>query len=260
MRKIQTVSYAPEHGAYGWIDLYWPETTAPCPMFIYFHGGGLTGGDRAAGVQSTLQRLAAHGIAVAAVEYRLMRFHNGQLCSDSPQFPDFVTDAARAVAWLRSHPVDEHPVSAYYVGGSSAGAYLSLMLFANPAYLGKYGIDPMEIDGYLFDAGQPTTHFNVLNARGQDGRLIRIDEAAPLYWIDHDYSGRLPKLRILYAESDMVNRPEQTRLLYRTLLHFRYDPNRITLRRMDGYTHCAYCGDPDVFAPEIEALIASGTP
>ena len=122
MRKIQTVSYAPEHGAYGWIDLYWPETTAPCPMFIYFHGGGLTGGDRAAGVQSTLQRLAAHGIAVAAVEYRLMRFHNGQLCSDSPQFPDFVTDAARAVAWLRSHPVDEHPVSAYYVGGSSAGA------------------------------------------------------------------------------------------------------------------------------------------
>ena len=44
MRKIQTVSYAPEHGAFGWIDLYWPETTAPCPMFIYFHGGGLTGG------------------------------------------------------------------------------------------------------------------------------------------------------------------------------------------------------------------------
>lgn len=255
MHNFCTLFYAPAHGAQGAMDLYLPETSEPCPLLIYFHGGGLTGGSRADGFRSTLHRLADHGIASASVSYRLMRFHNGDLGDDSPKFPDFVDDAARAVAWLHGRSVDGRSFSSYYIGGSSAGGYLAMMLFANPGFLAKYEIDPLKIDGYLFDAGQPTTHFNVLAARGMDSRLVRIDETAPLYWIDHDYSGHLPKLRILYAEHDMVNRAEQTQLLYRTLLHFHYDPDRMVLRKMAGYAHCGYCDDPDIFAPEIEALI-----
>ena len=51
-----------------------------------------------------------------------------------------------------------------YVGGSSAGAYIAMMLCFDPAYLKPYGVS--NIQGYLFDAGQPTVHFRVLKERG----------------------------------------------------------------------------------------------
>ena len=257
------ICYAPEHGAAGMLDLYLPETEAPCPLFIYFHGGGLESGART-DYMGTFRALSERGIAVASVEYRLLRFADGhaQLAPDSAQFPDFIADCAQAVAWLHTHGEEFHAFDAYYIGGSSAGGYLAMMLCLNARWLERYGLDPMRINGYLFDAGQPTTHFNVLAARGQDARLVRIDEAAPLYWIDHpfDASRPLPRLLIVYAEFDMTNRPEQTQLLYRTLLHFGYDDARISLKCMKGYRHCAYCGEPDVFAPLIAQWIQAEAP
>lgn len=269
MRTLYDLVYAPELGEFGKLDLYLPDSDDACPLFIYFHGGGIVGGNRKSSI-STLTRLAENGVAVASVEYRLYQRDPEKgpikgvsitpeiLAKDSPQFPDFIEDCAASVAWLKANIAQYHTINSWYIGGSSAGGYLTMMLFFDTRYLEKHGIDARTIDGYLFDAGQPTVHFNVLAARGEDDRLIRVDEAAPIYFADASLSERpMPKVHIIYADQDMYNRPEQTCLLYRTMLHFKYDEQKLRNIEMKGYRHCGYCGDPLVFGDLILDLIRS---
>lgn len=262
MSVLKDLVYEASLGEFGKLDLYLPDTDGPCPLLVYFHGGGIVDGSRGDGKDPTFLRLNANGIAVASVEYRMYRFDKNapenapRLLEDSPRFPDFIEDCAAAVAWLKKNAAQYHAVDGWYIGGSSAGGYLTMMLFFDSRYLGKHGLDPRDFDGYLFDAGQPTVHFNELAARGMDNRLVRVDEAAPLYWIDASMAeGGMPRIWIIYADNDMVNRAEQNLLLYRTMVHFGYRADRITVREMKGYGHCGYCGKPEVFSSLIEDFI-----
>lgn len=267
MSVIRDVVYAPELGEFGKLDLYLPETQEPCPMFIFFHGGGIVNGNRGNGTNPSFLLLASRGIAVASVEYRMYQNDPAKtvtrgsvtpesLLPDSPRYPVFIEDCATSIAWLQKNMAQYHAIDSWYVGGSSAGGYLSMMLFFDTSYLAKHGIDARSLDGYFFDAGQPTVHFNVLGERGLDSRLVRIDEAAPLYWIDHSLSEHgMPKVHIIYSDHDIYNRPEQSCLLYRTMLHFGYDENKVKLIEMRGYTHTGYCKKPYVYAAMIEDLI-----
>ena len=66
-----------------------------------------------------------------------------------------------------------------------------------------WGIDSMkDIAGYLHDTPQPTTHFNILRERGIDTKAIRVDEAAPLYYIDRDFEApqTLPECHFIVSE------------------------------------------------------------
>ena len=123
-----------------------------------------------------------------------------------------------------------------FVGGSSAGGYLSKMLCFDKRWLAPYGIKPTDIAGFYHDAGQPTCHFNVLRERGIDSRRVIVDDSAPLYHIGED-SGYPPML-ILVSDHDMENRYEQTMLLISTLKHFGHT-DTVTLKIMHG-THCSY--------------------
>ena len=125
-----------------------------------------------------------------------------------------------------------------FIGGSSAGGYLSMMLYFDGQYLGKYGLTCKDFAGFVFDAGQPTVHFNVLRERGLDRRRIVVDEAAPLYHIT-DYSGE-PPMVIYVSENDIPNRYAQTELLRSTLKDFGYPEERITYHLMPGCKHCSY--------------------
>ena len=258
MTVLRDLVYAPQLGAFGQLDMYLPEDAAACPLLNFFHGGGLCAGARGDGQHPGFLRLARSGIAVAAVSYRLYRFlppspgEDPQLSADSPRYPDFIEDGAAATAWLMQSGRQHHAFSSWYVGGSSAGAYLAMMLFFDTRFLGRHGIDARALDGFFFDAGQPTVHFNVLAERGLDSRLVRVDPAAPLYWADATLArGGMPKIRIVYAERDIVNRQEQNRLLFRTMLHVGYDPGRIDIIEMQGYGHTAYNQAPDVYTPLI---------
>ena len=149
-----------------------------------------------------------------------------------------------------------------FVGGSSAGGYLSMMLCFAPQYLEKYGMKPTDVAGYIHDAGQPTVHFNILRERGQDTRLVRIDESAPIWYIDHTPKPEeVPAMCILYSENDITNRPEQTALLYRTMAHFAYPMEKIEMHYFPGYGHCGQllAVDPDdgihVFCKTAAAFI-----
>lgn len=216
------------------LDLFPAETDKP-PIFIYMHGGGLEAGDRKC-LFTMFERLAQSGISVASLDYRMY---------PTAKFPDFIEDCARAISVLLSR----YDFGKITVGGSSAGAYLSMMLLFDKSYLGRYGLNPLCFDGWLLDAGQPTTHFNILRERGLDPRLVRIDEAAPLYHIAEDFSpvradGKLPYILNLAASNDMTCRLEQLKLLDATLRHFGYPKDRLRLEYMNGFSHCEYNNKP----------------
>lgn len=216
------------------LDLYLPETSHPCPVLIYFHAGSLEFGSRKGRVSKVLRNMVQnHGIAIATADYRMY---------PDAHYPDFIEDAAQAVNWVKAYGDQNHCFSEYFICGSSAGGYLAMMLFFNRAYLLKHRLTPDQFSGFIFDAGQPTTHFNVLREYGIDTRAIRCDETAPLYYVDHEYKTpeTQPRILILLAGNELKNRTEQNHLLYSTMEHLGYNMDRIGMITLEGFEHCEY--------------------
>lgn len=211
------------------LDVYIPETDS-FPVFVYFHGGGLEAGDKNA---KFIKDLVNKGVGVVSANYRMY---------PSAVYPEFVRDAAAAVAWTYKHINEYGNCTKYFVGGSSAGGYLSMMLCFNKAFLAPYKINPAQIDGFIHDAGQPTSHFNVLREKGVDSRRVIVDETAPLYYIGQE--PEYAPMHFIVSDHDMENRYEQTMLVLSTLKHFKYDQSKISLRVMNG-THCHYVNAQD---------------
>lgn len=171
-------------------------------FFIYFHGGALEAG-RKEDISNEFKDIT-NNIALVSVEYRKY---------PKAKFPEFINDAAKAISFIVKYNEDKKLFSNYFVGGSSAGAYLAMMTYFDKRYLKEYGIEPSFISGWFFDAGQPTTHFNVLREKGLDTRLIRVDEAAPIFFVDKDIERKeQPHLMFIVAENDLDGRLEQTML------------------------------------------------
>ena len=236
--EVRNIVYDESIGEAGKLDLYLPDGIKNCPVLVYFHGGGIEGGDKC-DMQPFPRELQKNGIAVVSANYRMY---------PDVKFPEFIRDCASAVAFVKNEGHRYANFGDIFVGGSSAGAYLAMMLFFDKNYLGEHGIDPNELAGYLFDSGQPTVHFNVLRERGLDTRLVRLDEAAPLYFIDQEYENPqdLPSILIIVADNDMANRLEQNYLLKETLLVFGFDESKINFHVMKGYSHCGY-GSSELF-------------
>ncbi len=214
------------------LDLYLPDRDpAETPLYIHFHGGGIESGSRRDAYVIELAK--KYGIAVASADYRMY---------PTAHFPDFIEDAAAAVAYVAANMGGKY--KSVTVGGSSAGAYLSMMLYFAPQYLAAVGLRAEDFDGFILDAGQPTTHFNVLRERGLDSRCIRVDDAAPMYYVDRTIPNpdEKPPVLILNAERDMDNRVAQTKLLMGVMRTFGYDMRKVTYVLLEDCGHCEYCG------------------
>ena len=207
------------------LDIHLPEGEE-YDLFVYFHGGGLVKGKRG-GVEVFAQTLAKRGIATASVEYRLM---------PSAEFPDFIEDSADAIRWLVDHAQDYGRLNRIFVGGSSAGGYISMMLCFDERYLARVGMKPTDIAAYIHDAGQPTAHYNVLKSRGIDPKRVIGDENAPLYFVG--MAEKYSPMLFIVSDNDMVGRYEQTKLMVKTLCHFGHG-DVVSLRVMNG-KHCEY--------------------
>ena len=226
-----------------YLDIFLPEQEVK-GVYIYIHGGGITSGDKECISDAQVNRLTSGGIAVVCPSYRLY---------PNAKYPEFIEDVAAVAAWVKNHPEEVKGCSDVFIGGSSAGGYLSMMLYFDNTYLGKYGLSCKDFAGFVFDAGQPTTHFNVVGERGLDTRRVIVDEAAPLFHIK-EYSGE-PPMQIFVADNDMENRYEQTILLLSTLKHFHYPQDIITYVCKENCTHCCYLAD-DEYAEEVYGFIA----
>ena len=224
MKSIKDIIYDEKNNLT--LDVNLPEEDE-FDVFIYFHGGGLERGTKANGDRFAPD-LAQRGIATVSANYRKY---------PDAHYPDFIVDSANVVAWVVKNIGSYGNAKRIFVGGSSAGGYLSMMLCFDRRYLEAVGVSPDAISGYIHDAGQPTSHFNVLREKGIDSRRIIVDETAPLYFIglEKEY----PPMIFIVSDNDMENRFEQTTLVLSTLKHFGYDMSKVDYKLMNS-THCAY--------------------
>ena len=211
------------------LDVYAPEGTCRGTL-IFFHGGGLEAGSREGLDVPDVARLVQAGFAVVKPDYRMY---------PTARFPDFVVDAAAAVGWVRRNAA-EWGGERLFVGGSSAGGYLSQMLCFDGRYLAAQGMSPKDVRGWVFDAGSAAVHYNILRERGESTLAVRVDEAAPLYFVG-PYDGLAPML-IFAAEHDMPGRLLQNRLLVDAMENFGYPKEQHRFVYMEGWNHCEYNG------------------
>lgn len=211
------------------LDIYLPECNE-FSVFIYFHGGGFEEGDKTQG-KIMAEYLVKHNVAVVSANYRMY---------PDAKYPDFIIDAAACVSWVYSNIKNYGICDKIYIGGSSAGGYLSQMLCFDGKYLGAHGLKPMDFAGFIHDAGQPTVHLNVLRERGLDRRRIIVDESSMLYHVG--IADEYPPMLFIVSDNDMGNRYEQTLLAVSTMKEFNYkEPD---LKIMHG-GHCAYISKVD---------------
>ena len=207
------------------LDLHLPESES-FDLFIYFHGGGLTGGTYK-GFENVAEWLAKQNIATASVEYSLY---------PNAKYPDFIEDAANSVKWLKDNISAYGKCNRIFVGGSSAGGYLSMMLCFDKQWLNAVGLNPTDIAGYIHNAGQPTTHFKLLMEDGLDHRRIIVDERAPMYFVgvEENYSPML----FLVSTNDIPCRYEQTMVMLKLLDDFGHK-DKAFLEVLEG-KHCEH--------------------
>ena len=111
-----------------------------------------------------------------------------------------------------------------------------MMLCFDKRFLNAVGLSPLDIAGFIHDAGQPTSHFNVLSNTGRDNRRLIVDETAPMYFVGVDET--YPPMLFLVSDNDMFGRYEQTMLMINVLEHFGHK-DKVCLKVLHG-SHCEY--------------------
>jgi len=224
MKLLDGICYAKRENEELLLDMYLPDTSE-FSVFVFFHGGGLERGSRKSAAKFA-GGLTDRGIAVVSADYRMY---------PSAKYPDFVEDAAEAVRWVSENINNYGKCEKIFVGGSSAGGYLSMMLCFDPRWLSPFGELRVPVAGYFHNAGQPTCHFKVLKEGGLSSRRVVADERSPIYHVGTSES-YLP-MHFVVSDNDMECRYEQTMLMLASLKHFGYDSEKIGFTVFHG-KHC----------------------
>jgi len=202
------------------LDIYYPLESEGFPTVVWFHGGGLRGGNK-----FFPEALKEKGIALAAVNYRLY---------PKIKAPVYIEDAAAAVAWVLKNIEKYGGDSALvFVSGHSAGGYLASMVGLDQRWLKKHDADANDIAGLIPFSGHTITHFTVREERGIKGTQPIVDELAPLYHVRKD----APPLLLITGdrELEMLGRYEENAYLMRMMKVVGHPDTR--LYEMDGYGH-----------------------
>jgi acetyl esterase/lipase len=157
------------------LDIYYPENVKGFATIVWFHGGGLKGGDKTVEYPHLLKE---SGICIVNANYRLY---------PQAKCPDYLEDAAAAVAWafnnIENYGGDPDLI---FVSGHSAGGYLTSMIGLDKKWLAAHDIDADKIAGLIPLSGHVITHFSIRRERGIPSGQPVIDEYAPLYHVRAD--------------------------------------------------------------------------
>jgi acetyl esterase/lipase len=139
----QNVVYVPGGTPDQTLDLYVPDRTGFATV-VFIHGGSLrdSGERRTSPVYArACEPFFVRGIACATVDYRLAPDH---------RWPAMPNDAAAAFAWVRStiESLGGDP-SRVFLFGHSSGCHLAATLGANPKYLERVGLSPVDVAGVV---------------------------------------------------------------------------------------------------------------
>ena len=113
-----------------------PDDAGPLPVYVYFHGGGWTSGDKAPLTKYCASQAEA-GMVVVNVNYRMApRFHMSHV----------LADGNAALAWVRRNIAGfGGDPSRIILGGDSAGGQIAALLTAasfHPELARHYGLKP----------------------------------------------------------------------------------------------------------------------
>lgn len=202
------------------LDLYHPLDTTGLPVIVWFHGGGLTGGEK-----YIPEELKESGYVVVAPNYRLIPNVSVAQCID---------DAAESVAWVVDN-IEKFggDPSRIILSGHSAGGFLTSMIGLDKKYLANYHTDADSIKALVPFSGQVITHFSDRAAKGIDALTPYIDDMAPLFHVRKD----CPPYIIITgdAEQELYGRYEENLYMWRMMKLAGHPEVRIY--KLDGYNH-----------------------
>lgn len=202
------------------LDIYYPTNEKGFATIVWFHGGGLTGGEK-----ELPDGLKNKNICIVGVNYRL---------SPKVQAPAYIEDAAAAIAWVFNN-IEKYggDSTKIFISGHSAGGYLTCMVGMDKKYLAAHNIDANRIAGLIPLSAQTITHFNIREQRGVKNTQPVVDEYAPLYHVRAD----APPLLLITGdrELEMLGRYEENAYLARMMKVAGHNNTR--LLELQGYDH-----------------------
>ena len=202
------------------LDIYYPVNKKDFTTIVWFHGGGLTGGNK-----ELPEALRNKELCIIGVNYRL---------APSVKAPAYIEDAAAAVAWVFKN-ISEYggDASQIFISGHSAGGYLAMMIGLDKQYLSVHGIDANCITGLIPFSGQTITHFTIRKENEIDDKQPVIDKYAPLYHVRAD----APPMLLITGdrELELLGRYEENAYLARMMKVVGHQNTH--LLELDGYGH-----------------------
>jgi len=220
------------------LDIYYPSNTKNFTTVLWFHGGGITSGNK-----EIPEKLKNQGIAVVGVNYRL---------NPKVNCPTYIEDAAAAVAWtfknIKNYGGDPNKI---VVSGHSAGGYLASMIGLDKSYLANYNIEANDIAMLVPFSGHTITHFTVRSERGIKGEQPIIDKYAPLFHVRKD----APPLILITGdrEREMLGRYEENAYLWRMMKVAGHQKTK--LYELDSFDHGGMASPAlEVLLKEIKVL------
>lgn len=202
------------------LDVYYSPEFKDKPVVVWFHGGGLIGGEK-----FIPEELKNDSLVVVAVNYRLL---------PKASIDESIDDAAAAVAWTFNNIQDfGGDPEKIFLAGHSAGGYLLSMVGLDKKWLDKFGIDPDSIAGLIPYSGQVLTHYAVREQRGISPLQPYIDEYAPLFHARKD----CPPYIIISGDrnEELFGRYEENAYMWRLMKLL--DHPYVEIYELDGYNH-----------------------
>ncbi len=232
LRTFTDIAYADRPACR--LDIRVPTSVTSFTTVVWFHGGGLTGGER------HFIPIVDQGIAQVTADYRL-------LGRDARRGEDCIEDAAAAVAWAFKHIAEYGgDPTKIFVAGMSAGSYLSMMVGMDASWLAAHGISNHALAGIGALSGQATKHFAVREFAGdKDPRYLpKIDGLAPLAHASAD----IPPILSVCGEPpwEWPGRSEENRLLIGSCVALGHPCAR--------FVQCAYCDHGRTYAAALPFL------
>lgn len=186
------------------LDVLTPKDPGPVatrPVVVFLYGGGWTSGERK-DYRFAGAALVKLGYVAVIPDYRL---------SPGVKFPDFMNDAAQALAWVHANIFryggDPQKI---FVMGHSAGAYMAALLALDPTYTRAAGLPDNTIKGVIGLSGPyAMVPSQVESVRDVFAGIPDEEAARPV----HFANPAAPPMLLLYGlEDDTVGRQNAPRL------------------------------------------------
>ena len=225
-QQVNDIPYTASADAYAQerckLDVYYPEGQKDAPVVVWFHGGGIEGGNKHIDPE-----LKNSGLVVVAANYRLL---------PKAKIDDILDDVAAAVAWTYKN-IEQYGGShrKIFVAGHSAGGYLLDIIGLDKKWLAKYGVDADSLAALVPFSGQCVTHYNIRKQQNIPPLQATIDQYAPLTYVRPD----APPMVIISGdrELELYGRYEEQAYFWRMLKLVGHKD--VTLYEMQGYDHGA---------------------